>query len=377
VEEEAAFICHHQQMTNCLFVFYLIQYLLVHQLSISVSSSAIKFGVTTDWKQPSSNLASFSLPIFPLRKSVKYPTDDVPLTLYEERYLSLADHVLYGKNRGASPVVPSMVFGAWHCSAKSQIVRNNTITPLIEVGDVGVLCHVVYHKDEMISTLDSSECKLLRRRVTIVGVAVHRFRVEKIIFNGFDGTDVCPYIVVLAARICDITYSHLDYYTRLEWLEKKLWDEWNERNSINDKGASALKQYPSTKALGSFENVRARAQQVLSFFDSNDQDSFSNFRFNVSTSNDERNDLPYSNPENWHEYLSFAIISALATPAYNTDGLCNISLEKAEDFLKLSCSLERYEKIDEMLHNRPRSGTMLPFSVAVLLVINQLFFSQF
>jgi hypothetical protein len=364
-------------MTNCLSVFYLFQYLLVHQLSISVSSSAIKVGVTTDWKQPSSYLASFSLPVFPLRKSVKYPSDDVTLTLYEERYLSLADHVLYGKSRGASPVVPSMIFGAWHCSAKSQIVRNNTITPLIEVGDVGVLCHVVYHKDEMISTLESSECKLLRRRVIIVGVAVHRFRVEKIICNGFDGIDVCPYIVVLAARICDITSSHLDYYTRLEWFEKKLLDEWNVRNSINDKGTSALTQPPSTKALGSFENVRARAQKVFSFFDGKDLQSFPNFPFNGSTSNDGRNDPSYSNQENWHEYLSFAIVSALATPAYNTDILCNISLEKAEDFLKLSCSLERYEQIYEMLHKRPRSGTMLPFSVAVLLVINQLFLSHF
>lgn len=356
-------------MPNCLSILYLIQYyLLVNHLSISLSSLAIQVGVTTDWKQPSSRHASFSLPVFPLRKSVKFPTDDVSLTLFEERYLSLADHVLYGKRRGLSPVAPPMIFGAWHCSTKSQIVRNNTITPLIEVGDIGVICHVVYHNDEMTSTMESSKRKQLRRRVTIVGLAVHRFRVEKIVCNGFDGLDACPYIVVLAAKICDSPCSHLDHYNRLKWFEKKLLDEWATRNPMNDNVTSKLKQSPS-EALGSLENVRARAWRVCSFFDGDDQ-----LNLDKSKSNDGRIDPLYSKQENWHEYLSFAIISALATPASYT---CYIALEKAEDFLKSSCSLERYEQIDEILRKRPGNGIMLPFSVAMLLVMDQLIFSHF
>jgi hypothetical protein len=117
------------------------------------------------------------------------------------------------------------------------------------------------------------------------------------------------------------------------------------------------------------KNVRARAWRVCSFLDGDDQ-----WNFDKRMCTDGRNDSSHSKQENWHEYLSFAIISALATPSSYTG---YISLENAEDFLKSSCSLKRYEQIDEVLRQRPGSGIMLPFSVAMLLVMNQLLFSHF
>ena len=41
---------------------------------------------------------AFLLPIFPLRKRVRFPTDTLMLNLYEERYLAMSEFILAAEN---------------------------------------------------------------------------------------------------------------------------------------------------------------------------------------------------------------------------------------------------------------------------------------
>jgi Lon protease-like protein len=147
------------------------------------------------------------LPVFPLRKSVKLPTETLTLNLYEERYLRMADFILRDDN------LPQ-VFGALYCSDKPQIVAGGVspIVPLIEPGDVGAI-FFVDHSEEGWRMDDTGR----RRRVRICGSAIGRFRVERILHNGYGGgestcsgenrQDPLPYILVEACQLQD---KHVD-----------------------------------------------------------------------------------------------------------------------------------------------------------------------
>ena len=123
---------------------------------------------------------TFVLPIFPLRRSVKVPTETLSLNLYEERYLALAERILLD---------PRRIFGALYSSDKPQLVAggNGPIVPLFEPGDVGAICRVYRDQEGMIPTgQDGYE----RRRIKLDAIAVGRFRIERILHDGSVAMDM-------------------------------------------------------------------------------------------------------------------------------------------------------------------------------------------
>jgi hypothetical protein len=55
-----------------------------------------------------------TLPVFPLRKSIRLPTESLTLNLYEDRYIALSEFILEQKQP---------IFGALYSSDKPQIVK--------------------------------------------------------------------------------------------------------------------------------------------------------------------------------------------------------------------------------------------------------------
>ena len=137
------------------------------------------------------------LPIFPLRKKVRFPTDKMNLNLYEPRYLALAERVLEQEQR---------IYGAIYCSQKPQMVSYgglNPITPIVEPGDVGLLC-------EVYSSSTRPKTKEQKRRIQLSARGVGRFRIQKVLQKGYSfndaqdmGEDNLPYIVVEACLLKD------------------------------------------------------------------------------------------------------------------------------------------------------------------------------
>ena len=170
------------------------------------------------------------IPIFPLRKKVKFPTETVQLTLWEERYKYLAQNVLNQQQRQDSLLCEYHTFGILYASHKPQIVRSGseTITPIVECGDIGVLCIVkeyslfqdnveilretnfpkITKKKESYDDNDSDDCisviKDVRdfNKIRLIGLGVKRFRVENILSRGFDGENL-PFILVEASDMDD------------------------------------------------------------------------------------------------------------------------------------------------------------------------------
>jgi len=131
----------------------------------------------------SSSTESLVLPIFPTRKSARFPSEFITLNLYEERYLSLAEQVL--ENAASAPNGQGR-FGAIYSSDKGQVVTENgagPIVPLLEVGDVGTLFHVQTHEEGHIPTRRSNG--ELRRRIRLEAVGVTRFRIQQFVHKGF------------------------------------------------------------------------------------------------------------------------------------------------------------------------------------------------
>ena len=150
------------------------------------------------------------LPIFPLRKRVKFPTQTNQLTLWEERYKNLAQYILNSKSS-------EQMFGVLYCSDKAQIVRRGTepITPIIKVGDTGVM-NIIQESEIFPTARDGSKNVSGKglshiQKIRLLGLGVGRFKVEKILHNGYGGGDATldnnddplPFILVKASRIDD------------------------------------------------------------------------------------------------------------------------------------------------------------------------------
>lgn len=118
--------------------------------------------------------STIELPLFPLRKFVRVPTDTLSVNLYEERYLAMSEYILDQS---------SQMFGAIYSSDKPQIVKGGVgpIVPLLGVGDVGLICVVDEWYDDMVPTRDIT---YNRRRIKLNAVAVSRFQIEEIIDDG-------------------------------------------------------------------------------------------------------------------------------------------------------------------------------------------------
>jgi Lon protease-like protein len=179
------------------------------------------------------------LAIFPLRKSVRLPTETLTLNLYESRYLALAERVLQlpkrvendGNDKRIGAVVTSSVpsssspspsgttpaqaesrglFGALYAGSCPQIVPANRqssggaapslpVTPLVQPGDVGVLFGVESYQDANVPTLGS----VPRRRIRLVARGRARFRVVRVVEKGYRSDSATPYIVVEARVLKD------------------------------------------------------------------------------------------------------------------------------------------------------------------------------
>jgi len=144
------------------------------------------------------------LPVFPLRKTVRLPTESLTLNLYEDRYLEMARYILRDEDRVTTKKKrQAMLFGAMYTSNKPQVVGEGglgPIVPLLREGDVGVLFLVEHWKEGLVPTVGDEP----RHRIRIVGTGVGRFRVRRIVNNGYDynnNTDARPYIVVEATVI--------------------------------------------------------------------------------------------------------------------------------------------------------------------------------
>ena len=118
------------------------------------------------------------LPIFPLRKKIRLPTESLTLNLYEERYLRMSEYILKQN-------VP--IFGTIYSSNKPQIVRNITgpIVPVFSEGDVGVLCILENSEEALIPTRGGDE----RRRIRLVARGAVRFEVVEIVDDGIGSDD--------------------------------------------------------------------------------------------------------------------------------------------------------------------------------------------
>lgn len=143
------------------------------------------------------------LPVFPLRKSVKVPTESLTLNLYEPRYLAMADYILRDTNANRNTSnnnnndtdddrPPLLLFGAIYGSDKPQMVAGgvNPIVPIYEPGDVGSVFCCVQHSEEGVRSDGQGGSGRQRRRVQLRAVAIGRFRIERILHNGFaDGVN--------------------------------------------------------------------------------------------------------------------------------------------------------------------------------------------
>jgi Lon protease-like protein len=137
------------------------------------------------------------LPIFPLRKSVRVPTDSLTLNLYEERYLEMSEYILEQN-------VP--LFGALYSSDKPQLIKGGVgpIIPILQAGDLGVVCFVQNWEEEMVppSQVDPTRS---RRRIRLNAIAVARFRIEKVVYDGTIDAESNnpPFILVEASMMLD------------------------------------------------------------------------------------------------------------------------------------------------------------------------------
>jgi Lon protease-like protein len=148
------------------------------------------------------------LPIFPLRKYPRLPTDSLTLNLYEERYLRMSeDCLLSASTRSVLPI-----FGALFVSDLPQIVPKGRgpVTPMLQVGQIGTLFVVADSQQGKMPTkgrgFDRRRCIRLNAR----GVA--RFRVDRIVSDGTGGIDEdngrydnkhLPYLLVNATLVTD------------------------------------------------------------------------------------------------------------------------------------------------------------------------------
>jgi hypothetical protein len=153
------------------------------------------------------------LPIFPLRKYPRLPTDSLTLNLYEDRYLQMSkESILSTTTRSERPV-----FGALYVADLPQIVPKGRgpITPMLQVGRIGTLFVVEDSHHDRIPNVTGQEFYRHRRHsIRLQARGVARFRIDTIVSDGTGGLVVddasannenLPYLVVNATLILDDT----------------------------------------------------------------------------------------------------------------------------------------------------------------------------
>lgn len=199
---------------------------------------------------------SFLLPIFPLRKRVRFPTDALTLNLYEERYLAMSDYIISPETlkwsiTTMSQLLAAPCFGALYSSDKPQIITQGGATPIVPIlkpGDVGVLCLVLDWMVGMIPTAgsqqenspnasddgtDQQDGTNLRRRIRLNGLAVGRFRIDRIVHDGTVKDDKPPFILVEASFLTDDYELEYDV-GQMERLQREVQKLGGGRASLRD-----------------------------------------------------------------------------------------------------------------------------------------------
>ena len=122
------------------------------------------------------------VPLFPLRKASRVPTDSLVLNLFEPRYLAMAERVLGTDG----------VFGAMQCQGPHVLPRGRgPAEPLIAAGAVGALFRV----DRSETTRDG--------RVRLEATAFGRLAVRRVVSTPANRASSLPYLVVDAAPVAD------------------------------------------------------------------------------------------------------------------------------------------------------------------------------
>lgn len=197
------------------------------------------------------------LPLFPLRKSVRVPSDSLTLNLYEERYIAMSQFILQQD---------SWVFGTIYASSKPQLVKGGIgeIVPLLEEGDVGVICIVKEWSDDMVPTRDP---EYKRRRIKLNAVAVARFQIEEIVDDGIMIPTRPSFIRARVSLLKDSASSYDAGSTNSDILEREVNDRIiaKERfkggmGSIN----SLVDQVVSQAAIGGL-SAKERRNEIFSF----------------------------------------------------------------------------------------------------------------
>lgn len=125
--------------------------------------------------QQLSTSQTIEIPIFPLRKFPRLPTDRLTLNLYEERYLQMAEFIL-------SSTPP--YFGAIYVAGKPQLVSSGgrgPIVPILQSGDIGTLFRVCDSEENMVPTIGN---QIVRRRIKLNAIGISRFRIVSIVSDG-------------------------------------------------------------------------------------------------------------------------------------------------------------------------------------------------
>jgi Lon protease-like protein len=150
---------------------------------------------------------TFTLPIFPLRKAVRLPTETLILNLYEERYLAMSEYILSQETK---------LFGTLYSSDKPQIVHGGQgpIVPMVDCGDIGVLCTVFEHEEGMVPTATEG---FSRRRIRLQALGTSRYEIIKILHRGYD-SDV-PFILAEVEALDDLEEDIEDLKEQLERLD--------------------------------------------------------------------------------------------------------------------------------------------------------------
>lgn len=196
---------------------------------------------------------AIELPVFPLRRSVKLPTEIIKLSLYESRYLQMAQDIIGSENQ---------VFGAFYSSDKPQIVKagSGPVVPMMERNDLGVICWVYYSERENVPTRDGLGRRDLIRLFAVAGC---RFRVDEVLNTGYDAN--LPYIRAKVSPVLGKVQgsaSLLDVSSANEWHEERCKFissrygfsstspnfEWIQRNYRKTFGSDG----PSTEELSTF-----------------------------------------------------------------------------------------------------------------------------
>ena len=264
--------------------------------------------------------SSFRLPVFPLRKTVRFPTDRLTLNLYEERYLQMSEFILSQ---------PTKVFGAFYSSESPQFVvsaMDGPIVPLIEPGDIGVVCHVQKSSDDMIPTRSGDT----RRRIRLDTLAVARFQVERVVEDGCcmvrNSENKLPFIMVDASWIRD-----QDNATEYENLK--------------------IKMYQQLQQLDNHDN-QDNARQTGGRADEADEECLGSHKLYSGLES-----IPYiqellkngSDREHELELLSFALASASQTPSS--------TIKEQKELLAMVSTKQRAE----YLVPAPASSKFFPF----------------